>query len=84
MLWHKDCFSIYRIIRLTIYRIFHYLISGVVVAENSVENDLEKPAEESEKKSLLGKRGGVFKKIFNVNLILMIQIIKDLHPCANI
>ena len=34
------------------------------MAENSVENDLEKPAEESEKKSLLGETGGVFKKIF--------------------
>ena len=32
--------------------------------ENSVENDLEKSVEESEKKSLLGKTGGVFKKIF--------------------
>jgi len=34
------------------------------VDENSVENDLEKSVEESEKKSLLGKTGGVFKKIF--------------------
>jgi len=34
------------------------------VDENSVENDLEKSVEESEEKSLLGKTGGVFKKIF--------------------
>ena len=33
------------------------------MAENSVANDLENSVEESEKKSLLGKTGGVFKKI---------------------
>ena len=35
------------------------------MAENSIENDLGEFVEEPEKKSLLGKRGGVFKKIFN-------------------
>jgi len=53
------------------------------VAENSVENDLEKPAEKSEKKSLPGKTGGFFKNIFKskksniiiaVFLVLLIDI----------
>ena len=54
------------------YRIFHCLISGAVVAENSVENDLEKSAEESENKSLLGNTGGVFKKIFKLKRSIII------------
>ncbi len=44
------------------------------MAENSVANDLEKSVEESEKKSLLGRTGGVFKKIIKSKKSIIIII----------
>ena len=55
------------------------------MAEDSVENDLEKPAEKSEEQSLFGKTGGVFKNIFKSkksNIIIAVFFVLLIDICA--
>lgn len=57
------------------------------MAEISVENDLEKSAEESDKKSLLGNTGGVFKKIFKSKrsiIIMAVSFVLLIYFCAGV
>lgn len=55
------------------------------MAEDSVENDLEKPAEKFEKQSLPMKKGGAFKNIFKSkksNIIIAVFFVLLIDICA--